>query len=124
MADETPSTKEIRWFAAVTAIGHIVLLVIGAVCVWDMGGGWWIGALGTIVYIGLHAGLFLVLLAPGSSRRLAFRERILVNLLWGSLVVIASGFSGLLLSAVAMISVIIACDALDERSHRARVREF
>lgn len=127
MVDVTPrvgTPGEIRWFGAVAAIAQLALMAIGAWSLWTMGGGWWMGAIGALVWVAAHAMVFLVLVAPGSTLRLAFRERLLVNLLLGSVVLVASGFSGLWLPALVALSTIILCDALDQRRSRVPVADL
>lgn len=106
----------IRWFAVVLLIGQVALLAIGAVSLWRIAGGWWLGAVAAAVFAIGYAVLWRVWLAAGSSRHLRYRERFTVNLVAGPIVVILGALAGLWLPGLLAVSVILLCDALNERS--------
>lgn len=105
----------IRWFGLVLFIGHLGLLVIGAVALWQIAGGWWVGAAAAALFVLVYAGLWRYLLAPGSLQRLGHRERLTVNLVAGPVVVVIASLAGLWLPALVALSVVVLCDALNSR---------
>lgn len=116
---EPPAPGRIRWFGLVLLLGHLALVVIGAVALWRIAGGWWVGALAAGVFALAYLLLWQLLLAPGSARRLGHKERQTVNLIAGPLVVVVASLAGLWLVALVALSVVVLGDSLDERSRRA-----
>lgn len=108
----------VRWFAIVLLIAQLAILALGCVALWQIGGGWWLGALAAGIFALIYLGIWAVLLAPGSRKRLGYRERLLIHLLVGPAVVVMGGLTSLWLPALAALSVAILCDALDERRNR------
>lgn len=116
MSETTPASEPgIRWFALVLLVGHLALLGVGAWSLWDIAGGWWAGAVAAAVLVLLQGGLWVVWLAPGSSHRLGYKERLTVNLLLGTTLVVLAGLAGLWLPALMAASIVILCDALDQQ---------
>lgn len=118
MADEglaPGSGVQIRWYALVQFIAQLAVLAIGCYSSWQLGGGLWAGALATAAFAVLYATMWVRWLAAGSRRRLSFRGRLVVVLASGALVVVLAGLAGVLLTAVVAVSIIILCDALDQR---------
>lgn len=113
-----PAAGGIRWYAVVLAIGQVALLVIGGWALWQIAGGWWLGALAAGLFGVTFLTGWLLLLAPGSPRRLGYRERLTVNLVAGPAVVVVASLAGVWLPALAALSVVIMCDALNQK-HRA-----
>lgn len=113
--DSTAPAGSIRWFGLVLLIGHLGLLVIGAIALWRIAGGWWVGAAAAAVFVLAYAGLWRYLLAPGSRQRLGHRERLTVNLVAGPVVVVIASLAGLWLPALVALSIVVLCDALNSR---------
>lgn len=112
---EPPQGGGIRWFAAVLLVAQLGLLVLGAVSLWRVGGGWWLGAAVAAAFVLLTVVGWYVVMAPGSPWRLGFRERLVVNLLFGSAVLVATGLANLWLPALVALATVVLTDALDER---------
>lgn len=110
-----PAT-EVRWFGVVLLLGHVALLALGAVSLWRIAGGWWVGALVAGCFALAYVALWRFWLAPGSRRRLGYKERLTVSLLLGPAVVVLGSLAGLWLPALLATSVVALCDALDQRS--------
>ncbi len=130
MSDETPGITDItdveephrsggvRWFAVVLLVGYLALLALGA---WSLRTLLGDGALSwgvTAAFVLLFAAGWRTWLAAGSRRRLAFRERLTVHLIAGPVVVVLASLSGIWLPALLALSVIVMCDALNERDRR------
>ncbi|MFT3887490.1 MAG: hypothetical protein QM713_04910 [Arachnia sp.] len=116
VAEVPESATEVRWFGVVLLVGHLALTVIGAVALWRIAGGWWVGALAAVLFVLGYVLLWRYLLAPGSRRRLAYRERLTIALVVGPAVVVLGGLTSLWLPALVATSVLILGDALNERS--------
>lgn len=110
----SPAT-EVRWFGVVLLIGHLALLVIGAASLWRIAGGWWVGALAAGLFVLAYAAVWRFWLAPGSRRRLGYKERLTVNLVAGPAIVVLGSLASLWLPALLATSIILLCDALDQR---------
>ncbi len=108
----------IRWFAVVLLLAYLALLVIGTVSLWRIAGGgpasWVAAAVFALIFI-LGWRMWL---AAGSHRRLAFRERVTVHLVGGPIVVVLASPAQIWLPAVIALSIVIMCDALNERDRR------
>lgn len=114
----------IRWFAVVLLLAYIALLAIGAISLWRMGG----GGLASWIAASVFALLFILgwrlWLKPGSNRRLAFRERTTVHLVGGPIVIILASLAQVWLPAIVALSIIVMCDALNERDRRPDLSPF
>ncbi len=110
------TTDRIRWFGIVRLVGQLALAALGAVSLWRIAGGWWVGAANAALLVAVVAGLWFRLLAPGSPARLRYRERLALSLVLGTAVVILGSLAGLWLPAIVATSVALLGDALDERS--------
>ena len=113
---ERPST--IRWFGVVFLIGHVALLLLGGLALWQIAGGWWLGAVAAASLAVLYIAVWRFWLAPGSRYRLGYRERLTMHLVLGPGVVVLTALTQLWLAALVALSVILLGDALDERSRR------
>lgn len=111
-----PDGGGIRWFALVLGIAHLALLVIGGWAMWQIAGGWYWGAVAAGLFAVAYLTCWIFLLAPGSSRRLGYKERLTVNLVVGPAVVVVASLAHVWLPALAALSVVIMCDALNQRS--------
>lgn len=112
----TRPATEIRWFGVVLLLGHVALLALGAVSLWRIAGGWWVGGLAAGLFVLGYAALWRFWLAPGSRRRLGYKERLTVTLVLGPAVVVLGSLAELWLPALLATSVVALCDALDQRS--------
>ena len=109
-----PETQ-IRWFGVVLLVGHLALLVIGAVSLWRIAGGWWLGAVVAAVFAIACFFVWRFFLAPGSGARLGFRERLTIAVVLGTVVVVLGALANLWLPALVATSVVILGDSLNER---------
>ena len=121
-SDEGPSRPGgIRWFAVVLLLGYLALVGIGMVSISRIAG----DGLAAPIAMGVFVVIFLLgwrwWLAAGSARRLAFRERVTVNLVGGSIVVVLASPAHLWLPALIALSVVVMCDSLNERGHSPEV---
>lgn len=107
---------EVRWYAIVLFLGHLALLGLGAWSLWRIAGGWWLGAVVAALFVLAYATCWALLLAPGSSRRLSYKERLTVQCVVGPAIVVLSSLAGLWLPALVALSVTIMCDALNEKT--------
>lgn len=112
--EDSPAT-EVRWFGVVLLIGHLGLLVIGAASLWRIAGGWWVGVLAAGLFVLAYAAVWRFWLAPGSRRRLGYKERLTVNLVAGPAIVVLGSLASLWLPALLATSIVLLCDALDQR---------
>lgn len=112
--EDSPAT-EVRWFGVVLLIGHLALLVIGAASLWRIAGGWWVGVLAAGLFVLAYAAVWRFWLAPGSRRRLGYKERLTVNLVAGPAIVVLGSLASLWLPALLATSIVLLCDALDQR---------
>ncbi|MBK7821803.1 MAG: hypothetical protein IPJ61_12195 [Tessaracoccus sp.] len=116
VAEAPGAETEIRWFGLVLLVGHLALTVIGAVALWRIAGGWWLGAAAAALFALGYILLWRYLLAPGSRQRLGYRERLTIALVVGPAVLVLGGLANLWLLALIATSVLILGDALNERS--------
>lgn len=114
-AEGAARSGEVRWFGVVLLIAHAALLTLGAVSLWRIGGGWWVGAVAAAVFAVVYAAMWRFWLAPGSRRQLLYRERLTLNLVAGPAVVVLGSLAGLWLPALLAVSMILLCDALNQR---------
>jgi len=110
------AATEVRWFGVVLLVGHLALTAIGAVALWRIGGGWWVGAAVAALFVLAYAALWRFLLAPGSRQRLGYRERLTIALVVGPAVLVLGALAALWLPALVAMSVVVLGDALNERS--------
>ena len=89
--------------------------MLGAVSLWRIAGGWWLGAVVAGVFALVYAVLWRFLLAPGSRSRLGHRERLALSLTLGPAVVVLGSLASLWLPALVAMSIVILGDALNER---------
>ena len=56
MSGAAQPRAEVRWFGVVLFVGHVALIVLGAVSLWRIAGGWWLGAVaaGLVTATGLR----------------------------------------------------------------------
>ncbi len=71
VAEVPGSATEVRWYGVVLLVGHLALTVIGAVSLWRIAGGWWVGAAAAALIVLGYLALWRYLLAPGSRQRCA-----------------------------------------------------
>ncbi|HMQ65975.1 MAG TPA: hypothetical protein PJ992_06765 [Arachnia sp.] len=116
VAEVPVRATEVRWYGVVLLVGHLALTVIGAVALWRIAGGWWVGAAAAALFTLGYLALWRYLLAPGSRQRLAYRERLAIALVTGPAVLILGGLTDLWLPALVAMSVLILGDALDQRA--------
>ena len=109
-----PETQ-IRWFGVVMLVGHLALLAIGALSLWRIAGGWWLGAAAAGLFVVAYFFMWRFLLAPGATTRLGFRERLTTALVLGTIVVVLGALAELWLPALVAVSIVILGDSLNER---------
>ena len=115
VSEVTQSATEVRWFGVVLLIGHLALIVIGAIALWRIAGGWWLGAAVAATFVLGYFALWRYLLAPGSTVRLGYKERLTVSLVVGPAVVVLAALAGLWVPALVATCVVVLGDALNER---------
>ena len=117
---DSPAADEavggIAWFGLLLLVGHLGLLVIGAVSLWHIAGGWWVGAAAAGLFTLACAAGWWVWLAPGSPRRLRYRERFTVSVVAGPAIVVLGSLASLWLPAILALSIVLLGDALNVRS--------
>lgn len=123
VTDITSSEEEqppggIRWFAVVLLIAYVAMLAIGTGSLWFIAGGGPASWIAASAFALLYLTGWRIWLAPGSHRRLAFRERVTVHLVAGPLVVVLGSLAQVWLPAVVALSALVMCDALNERDRR------
>lgn len=130
MADETHSVTDItnddgphqsggvRWFAVVLLVGYVALLSLGAWSLWTIIGGGVAGWGFTAAFVVLFFAGWRTWLAAGSRRRLSFKERLTVHLVAGPVVVVLGSLANVWLPALLALSIVVMCDALNERDRR------
>lgn len=114
-----PETQ-IRWFGVVLLVGHLALLIIGALSLWRIAGGWWLGAVVAAVFALAYIFIWRYLLAPGAKTRLGFRERLTTSLVLGPVVVVLGALAHLWLPALIATSIVILGDSLNEGGRHQR----
>lgn len=107
----------IRWYAVVLGIAYLALLALGTWSMWQIAGGWWLGAVAGLIFAIGFIVVWALWLVPGSSRRLGHRERFTVHLVGGTLVVVLAAIAAIWIPALVTVSVLIMCDALNEQTH-------
>ncbi len=119
--EQAPRPAGIRWFAVVLLLAYLALLVIGSISLWRIAG----GGPASGIASGVFALIFILgwrqWLAAGSQARLAFRERLTVHLVGGPIVVVLASLASVWLPAIIALSVVVMCDALNERDRRPPV---
>ena len=113
VSEVTETATEVRWFGVVLLVGHLALMVLGAVSLWRIAGGWWVGALAAGLFVLGYAALWRFLLAPGAQSRLGYKERLTVALVVSPAVVVVASLEGLWVPALVAACVMILGDALD-----------
>ena len=113
-AEHLPQREGIRWYGMLLFIGQLALLALAAWSLYRIDGGW-LGVGVAIVLVVVHVLGWIPLMAPGSTRRLHYRERLLVNLVDGVLLVAICALNGLWLPALVALSFAVIGDALDSR---------
>ena len=116
MSGSPEARAEVRWFAVVLLVGPLALTVLGALALWRIAGGGWLGGVAAGLFVLGYVALWRVLLVPGSPTRLGYRERLTAALVLGPAVVVLGSLSGLWLPALMATSVVILGDALNEGS--------
>lgn len=106
----------VRWFAVVSLVGHLGLLGLGAWSLWVISGGWWLGAVAAPLFVLAYAAMWRFLLAPGSRRRLGYRERFTVTIVVVPLVVVLAALGEVWLPALVAGSFVLLGDALNQRN--------
>lgn len=114
VAEVAESATEVRWFGVVLLIGHLGLLAVGVSSLWRIAGGWWLGAVVAGLFGLGYLALWRYLLAPGSSSRLGYKERLTVTLVLGPAVVVLAALAGLWVPALVATCVVILGDTLNE----------
>ena len=109
---------EIRWFGVLLVIGHLALLVLGAISLWNIGGGGWPGGVAAGIFALAYLVLWRFLLAPGSRARLGLRERLTLAFVIGPAVVVLGSLANLWLPALVATAVVILGESLNESRPR------
>ncbi|NLE96455.1 MAG: hypothetical protein GX596_00495 [Propionibacterium sp.] len=107
---------QVRWFAVVSLVGHLGLVGLGAWSLWVISGGWWLGAVTAPVFVLLYAAMWRFWLAPGSRRRLGYRERFTATIVVVPLVVVLAALGEVWLPAVVAGSFVLLGDALNRHN--------
>ncbi|MBB1482282.1 hypothetical protein H5392_00210 [Tessaracoccus sp. MC1865] len=115
VSEVAESATEVRWFGIVLLIGHLALIVVGAISLWRIAGGWWLGAVVAALFVLGYFALWRYLLAPGSRTRLGYRERLTVSVVLGPAVVVVASLAELWVPALVATCVMILGDALNSR---------
>lgn len=110
---EAPVTR-VRWFGIVVLVGHLGLLAVGAISLWRIPGGGVLGGIVAALFVVGYAVLWRFLLAPGSHRRLGYRERLTTALILGPIVLLLAALVNLWLQALIALSVVLLGDSLNE----------
>lgn len=120
ITDSQPPSRPggIRWFAVVLLVAYVALLAIGTGSIWVIAGGGLVSWIAAAVFALLYAAGWRLWLAAGSRRRFTFKERVTVHLVAGPVVVVLGSLAHVWLPAVLALSVVVMCDALDERDRR------
>lgn len=117
-SEEPQRPAGIRWFGVVLLVAYVAMLAIGVASLWAIAGGGSASWIASGVFMVLYLAGWRVWLAPGSRRRLAFRERVTVHLVAGPVVVVLGSLAHVWLPAVLALSVLVMSDALNERERR------
>lgn len=116
VSEVAETATEVRWFGVVLLAGHLALIVLGAISLFRIAGGWWLGAAVAAAFVLGYFALWRYLLAPGSTVRLGYKERLTVSLVLGPAVVVVAALAGLWVPALVATCVMILGDALNERN--------
>ena len=117
-SEEPALPQSIRWFGVVLLVAYLALLVVGIWSLWMIAGAALAAMISAAVFAVLYISGWRVWLAPGSHRRLPFKERLTVHLIGGPIVVVLGSLAGVWLAALLALSAVVMCDALDERDRR------
>lgn len=123
MTDDAPPVRDIPepsqqigWYAIVGFIGQLALMGLGAWSLWRITGGGWVAAAVAGVFVIAYFALWRIWLAPGSRRRVGFRERTTVMLILGPAVVALCTLGQVWLPALIALSAVLLCDSLAQRN--------
>ena len=120
-SEEAPRTGGIRWYGVVLLVAYVALLGLGCWSLWLIAGGQLVAGIAAAVFAVAYILGWRVWLAPGSHRRLAFKERLTVHLIAGPVVVVLGSLAGVWLPTLVALSAVVMCDALNERDRRPAV---
>lgn len=115
LPDEADAPVHIRWFALLSLIGHLALLATGAYSLSNIGGHGWVAIVVAVVFGVSYAGMWWVLLAPGSRRTLGLQERFMLKVVVIPIVVVIAALGQVWLVALVGASFVFLGDALDGR---------
>lgn len=111
--DEQATPVQIRWFALVSLIGHLLLLGTGTYSLSIIGGHGWVAIVAAALFAVAYVGMWWILLAPGSYRRLGAGERFLWKIIVVPVVVVLAALGQMWLLALIGASFVFLGDALD-----------
>ncbi|WP_147454126.1 hypothetical protein [Tessaracoccus antarcticus] len=120
-SDEPGRPGGVRWFGVVLLLAYVALMALGAWSLWLIAGEELVAGISAGVFVFLYALGWRLWLAPGSDRRLAFKERLTVHLIAGPVVVVLGSLAGVWLPMIVALSAVIMCDALNERDRHPAV---
>lgn len=106
---------EVRWFAVVSVVGHLGLLLLGAIALWNISGGGWLGFGAAAVFALVYASVWGILLRSGSPRQLDRRERWTLTFIVVPLVIVIAALGLVWMPALIAGSFVLLGDALDQR---------
>lgn len=115
LPDEADAPVRIRWFALLSLIGHLVLLATGAYSLSTIGGHGWVAIVIAVVFGVSYAGMWWVLLTPGSRHSLGLQERFMLKVVVIPIVVVIAALGQVWLVALVGASFVFLGDALDGR---------
>lgn len=115
LPDEADAPVRVRWFALLSLIGHLVLLATGAYSLSTIGGHGWVAIVIAVVFGVSYAGMWWVLLTPGSRRSLGLQERFMLKVVVIPIVVVIAALGQVWLVALVGASFVFLGDALDGR---------
>lgn len=113
--DGADAPVRIRWFALLSLIGHLVLLATGAYSLSTIGGHGWVAIVIAVVFGVSYAGMWWVLLTPGSRHSLGLQERFMLKVVVIPIVVVIAALGQVWLVALVGASFVFLGDALDGR---------
>ena len=111
--DAQSASMQIRWFALVSLVGHLVLLGTGTYSLSHIGGHGWVAIVVAALFAVAYIGMWWILLAPGSPRRLGDGERFLWKVVVVPIVVVLAALGQVWLLALVGASFVFLGDALD-----------
>ncbi|MEO7587885.1 MAG: hypothetical protein ABIS84_07625 [Arachnia sp.] len=120
-SEEAPRPGGVRWYGVVLLVAYVALLALGCWSLWLIAGGELVAGIAAAIFALLYVLGWRVWLAPGSHRRLAFKERLTVHLIAGPVVVVLGSLAGVWLPTLVALSAVVMCDALNERDRRPAV---